>query len=251
VDPVLTYLLAVFAGALLISVLRLLSWIATLVAALMAFLLLLTGGWSWLTPALAFLLSSSLWTRWPGASRVNDTTRSAKQVLANGLAPMMFTILALANPHPALTCAVVGSFAAAAADTWATEWGGKFGGRPLSLRNFKRVVSGQSGAISVVGTVASIIGAVFIAAVSAYVGMIDWSHLIVIGAAGTLGSLLDSIAGAWVQGIWKTTNSSYSEQPPGDRKLSPERGFRWVDNDIVNVIATLSGGLLTLWWCPG
>jgi uncharacterized protein (TIGR00297 family) len=251
VNPLFTYLIAIVAGAALIRMLRLLNWPATITAALMAFLLLIAGGWSWLTPALAFLFSASLWTQWPGASRSTDRTRSARQVLANGLVAMIFSLTAIVTSHPALSAAIVGCFAAAAADTWATEWGGKFGGRPVSLRTFRLVQPGQSGAISLVGTLATILGALFIAALAAVVGMIAWEHIFVIGLAGTLGSVFDSIAGAWFQGMWKEADDTFSEQPPGGINLKPYRGFRWVDNDIVNLTATLSGGLLSLWWCVG
>ncbi len=243
----MTYLIVVLIGVGLILAFRLLTWPATFVATLMALPLLWAGGWSWLTAPLAFLISSSVWTRWPGASRERDRTRHARQVLANGLPGMVFAAVALVLSDPRFGVAVAASFAAAAADTWATEWGGSFGGRPLSLRTFRTVPPGQSGAISLVGTLATVAGAAFIAVLCAATGMILWKYALWVTLAGTAGSLLDSLAGAWVQGLWNGPTGELHETPPAGKKSRLLRGLRWVDNDIVNLIATTSGGLIVLW----
>ncbi len=242
------YLAAVIVGAILIRGLRLLDTPATIVAAIMALSLLMAGGWSWLTPALAFLITSSIWTHWPGASKSEDSTRDYKQVLANGLVPMLAAALFLITGYPSLAPVIVGCFAAAAADTWATEWGGKFGGRPLDLHTFKFVNSGQSGAISLIGTIASAVGATFVTTISAFAGMIHWEVVVAVSLAGTVGSLIDSLAGAWLQGLWIDDSGQILETPPEDIKRPPPRGIQWVNNDIVNLITTLAGGLLAFWW---
>ncbi|MBS1262596.1 MAG: hypothetical protein MAG453_01952 [Calditrichaeota bacterium] len=238
------YLAAVVAGSVLIASLRLLTVPATFVAAGMAFLLLLAGGWSWLAPALAFLFLAGLWTRWPGASHDRDRTRRARQVLANGIAPMLFSLAAIITGAAFLAIPVAGCYAAAAADTWATEWGGAFGGRPLDLRTLRLARAGQSGAVSALGTAATVAGAASVAVACAWAGMIGWELALPVTAAGAGGSLIDSLSGAWLQGLWRTERGELVEERRAGEPVEIQRGVRWIDNDVVNLIATASGGVL-------
>jgi uncharacterized membrane protein len=70
--------------------------------------------------------------------------------------------------------------------------------------------------------------------------------VILITLAGFAGALADSIAGAWLQAVWRTADGRLTEEkgragPAG--KLV--RGAHWLDNDVVNGIATGTGALLS------
>ena len=181
--------------------------------------------------------------------------RDAWQVAANGgVATLCAVIAALlsrgsgAPPHVAYAMfwAYAGAYAAATADTWATEIGSAFGGTPLSLAGFQRVAPGLSGGVTLVGTVAMIAGAAWIAFV--------WSALAgggfafaVVTVAGCAGALVDSLLGATLQSMFrcpKCERTTELELHVCGTQTIAERGLPWLTNDAVNAIATLTGAVV-------
>ncbi len=150
---------------------------------------------------LAFFVSSSLLS-------TKQARRNERQVLANG------GIAALA----ALTgnwTSFAGALAAANADTWATEIGRFSPTSPRLITNGALVPTGTDGGMTLLGTAGGIAGAGFLAGMSFLLGQ---RHALAIAVAGILGMLVDSLLGATVQGK-----------------------ARWMDNDAVNLAATLTG----------
>ena len=72
--------------------------------------------------------------------------------------------------------------------------------------------------------------------------------LLLVAAGGTVGSLLDSILGATVQGMYVCGREGVqTEQHPVHRCGSPtlhSRGWRWLNNDWVNFICATTGALV-------
>ena len=136
------------------------------------------------------------------------TSRNHRQVLANG---GVAAVAALAGSWAWFG----GAIAAAAADTWATEIGGHSRTPPRLVTNWTHVPPGTDGGMTLLGTAGGIAGAGFIAGLSYVVGQ---RSAPAIAIAGVVGMLVDSLLGATVQG----------------------KG-RWMDNDAVNLAATLTG----------
>jgi len=160
-------------------------------------------GWRGFVLLLAFFISSSLLTTAP-----KGAGRNARQVFANG---GVAAIAALAGSW----IVFAGALAAATADTWASEIGRHSPIAPRLITNGMRVPPGTDGGMTLLGTAGGIVGAGFIAGLSYVFGQ---RGALVIAAAGTAGMLVDSLLGAKVQGK-----------------------VRWVDNDAVNLAATLTG----------
>jgi len=138
----------------------------------------------------------------------NKTTRNHRQVLANG---GVAALAALAGSW----IAFAGALAAATADTWASEIGRHSRTPPRLITNGTPVPTGTDGGMTLLGTAAGIAGAGLIAALSYVLGQRDAPAIAV---AGVVGMLVDSLLGATVQGK-----------------------VRWMDNDAVNLAATLTG----------
>ena len=130
--------------------------------------------------------------------------RSWENVLSNGLAPML---LAIASPFVGFV-PYLSAIAAITADKFASEIG-VLGGTATSLENFKPAKTGQSGAISVLGTLASLAGGTLIGVSAVFIFNITPTNALLVGILGAIGSLIDSIFGVWEEkgiGNKSTTN---------------------------------------------
>jgi uncharacterized membrane protein len=137
--------------------------------------------------------------------------------------------------------------AASAADTWATEIGTLAGRNPVSIISGRTVPAGTSGGVSLVGTLASIVGALFIAAGAA---LARWPvSFTAIALGGLAGAVADSLLGAtlqtrrWCDVCAKSTERSVHDCGNLTRRIG---GLRALDNDAVNAVCSSVGALVTL-----
>ena len=203
-------------------------------AALVGFCHLAFAGWPGAGALLLFFATSTLLSRLGKQRKATlgfekGSQRDAWQVLANGGIASVCAVLG--SP---LT--LFGALAAANADTWATEVGSLFGGKPRRITNFAPAEPGESGAISLLGTLAALAGAALLSVFGGH----TW---LAITIGGFVGALTDSILGATLQAQWHDNKTGkWSEIPQG----SPDRGVNWIRNDAVNILATLVGAVTTL-----
>jgi uncharacterized protein (TIGR00297 family) len=208
---------------------RALTLSGAIAAACVGFCHLAFGGWLGAGALLAFFGTSTALSKL--GKRKKDALgfeksgqRDAWQVLANGGVAALCAVLG--QPE-----AMLGALAAANADTWATEIGSLFGGKPRRITNFALAEPGESGAISFLGTLAAFTGATLIGAF----GGVAW---LTVTLGGFLGALADSLLGATVQAQWwDEQKKRWSEIP----QENPARGVNWLRNDTVNILATIIG----------
>ncbi len=178
-------------------------------------------------------------------------TRDWVQVLANGgvagLAALLYGISS--SPHALVMFGA--ALAASTSDTWAGEAGILSRKPPVSIRTGKPVPPGMSGGVSFLGTVSSMVGSLMIALAwyGAFAVYHDaaWVFLAsIIALAGIVGSLVDSLLGATVQGhYWDSQKKQITEHEMRDgKKLELCRGIRWIDNDVVNVLSNIIATVL-------
>lgn len=219
-------------------------------ASLVGALIFTAGGLAWSALLLLFFLPSSALSRLPGGATPGllekSDRRDAAQVLANGGMAAAAALLYLLHPASSLIAAFGGALAAASSDTWASELGSRFGGTPRLLTTGRRVSPGTSGAVSAVGLLASILGAGIIAGGAAIALPPGSAFPTFIG--GIAGSVSDTLLGATVQNRRYCPLCGVStEQRVHSRCHTPTRsagGIPWLDNDGVNLAATVAGGLV-------
>lgn len=232
------------------------------------------GGIAWALVLLTFFVTASglsVFFHGRKSKIVDDfakgSRRDAGQVAANGgvsgLLALGYVVIAWINPeHPLLPALWVGyaaSLAAANADTWATELGVLNPHQPVSLRNFHRVPGGTSGAISLVGTLAALAGAMVVAGVAMLTGLAGWApdgglslwgQFAIISLAGLLGAMVDSALGAWIQAMYHCPSCQKDTERHPLHSCGTEttlvRGIKWLQNDWVNAACTLSGAIAAI-----
>lgn len=220
-------------------------------------LILGLGGWLWGVLLGVFFVSSSLLSKFRdrekgviSAEKFHKTNqRDHGQVLANGGLGALIALLNFLFPNPAWFPLYLGAIATVNADTWATELGTLSKQPPRLITTGQTVGAGTSGGISPFGTLATFCGGLLIGVVSGLWLRENILQMLILGGfSGLCGSLFDSFLGATVQKIyWDEGSQKETEKAmKGIRPMQPLRGWSWMTNDVVNLIASIVGGFVAL-----
>ena len=216
----------------------------TIAAAVVGCVVFARGGLAAAAALLAFFGSSS-WLSRVGRrnkeslelAQAKGAQRDAWQVLANG--GIATLAIALDQPGP-----FVGAIAAAAADTWATELGLLARRQPRLITTLRPVPAGTSGGVTPEGLAASLGGALVVG-LGWYLFAGQRRALAVAAIAGTTAALADSLLGATLQASYYCRSCDVPTEdrihPRCGREAELTRGYRPINNDTVNALATLVG----------
>lgn len=144
-----------------------------------------------------------------GLAEENKGRRTAGQVLANAGVAGVLALLSWLFPEfaPLGQLMLAGSFAAATADTLASELGNIYGSRYVNILTLKPDTRGENGVISLEGTALGAAGSSLIAA--AYCLGYGWEpEFWWLVLAGTAGNLVDSLLGATLERRGSLSNNS-------------------------------------------
>ena len=212
------------------------------------------AGGQWVSLLLAYFVSSSLLSRLGRSRKLERTAgmiaktgaRDAWQVLSNGAVFGLAAAASVFAPPPELWLIIgTGALAASAADTWATEIGTFIGGVPRSILTGRTLPVGASGGVTAAGLLASIAGAAFVT----YLAGLNSRYFVWITAAGVLGAVADSFAGAilqkrlWCDACGKMTEMDMHSCGTQTRRIA---GLAFMENDAVNLLATVVGAAAAL-----
>jgi len=220
-------------------------------AAWVAGTLAVGAGWDWGIYLVVYFVAASALSRYGAAHKARVSAgrvarpgaRDAIQVVANGGVYMLAAGAHILDPSLIWIAAGAGALAASAADTWATEVGSLSHGPARSIVSLAPVFTGTSGGITMLGLVASAAASGFAALVALMVG---WSAAVAIAAlaGGVVGSLLDSVIGATAQARWWCDSCAMDTESRRHSCGAITRqvgGWRWLNNDGVNLAATIAG----------
>ncbi|WNQ09776.1 DUF92 domain-containing protein [Paenibacillus aurantius] len=239
------------------------GWAAAIVVGTLLYAL---GSPVWFGALLAFFLSSTLLSRWKKKAKSTaeegyekSGRRDAGQVAANGLPAALLCVAQAVWPDPAWLAAFLGVMASVNADTWATEVGGLSRRPPRSILTGRVVAPGTSGGITLLGSGAAAAGSLFIGAASflllllypdpAWAGQPSGLSAVLCFAAalagGLVGAFSDSLIGAKWQRMYRCAVCGRTVEKTSHcgRPAVFARGWRWMNNDAVNIISSLLGGV--------
>lgn len=112
--------------------------------------------------------------------------------------------------------------AAANSDTWASEIGSLSQKLPISLKTWRTIETGTSGAVSSLGTLAALSGSFIIALLSNVLFDISTYEVLLIGVFGFAGNLIDSLLGAFFK---LNTSARYAVQSWKLHNIAGRRPF--------------------------
>ena len=158
-----------------------------------------------------------------GLAEARRGRRGARNAIANmGVAAVCALLAVLTPAHELFVLAFAGAFAAATADTLESEIGQLWGGRPRLLTTWEPVPAGTDGGVSVVGTLAGVVGALVPAGLGWAVGLYAARGIVAVAPAGLLATIVESLIGATLE----------------------RKGL--LNNEAVNTLNTLAGALLAV-----
>ncbi|KAJ8755696.1 hypothetical protein K2173_022645 [Erythroxylum novogranatense] len=119
----------------------------------------------------------------------------------------------------------VASFCTKLSDTVSSEIGKAYGKTTYLVTSFKVVPRGTEGAVSLEGTLAGLLASILLASISCLMGQVDIAEAFICVVASQMANVGESIIGAVLQ---------------------EKEGFRWLNNDAVNVINISMGSILAV-----
>lgn len=221
------------------------------------------GGIVFAVPLLFFFISSGLLSIITNEQKrqsqkliVKPGPRTFGQVIANGGPAAIFAVAYAVKCNPIWFVGYLACLCESASDTWATEIGTLSKSAPISIVSFKPMPPGQSGAISLWGTFASLLAA-SLTMTSARLAADFIGHLpywpiqmwLAAAYAGFVGAILDSVFGATLQGLFRCENCGKITEGKSHCGLAAKkiRGIAFINNDTVNFICSFLAGVLALW----
>jgi uncharacterized protein (TIGR00297 family) len=219
------------------------------------------GGVPFAIPILAFFILSSLLSLFGKKGKTSveksyekTSTRDYAQVIANGGIAGLIVIISYFYPNPMNYIIYLSVVAAVTADTWATEIGFFSNKLPRLITTFKAVNKGTSGAISILGTFAAMLGAFIIVITGVLIGgenAITHNYLLtifVVVASGTAACFFDSFIGATAQAQFKCTEcEKITEKNIHCGKESIlQSGNKVIRNDAVNFMASIFSVIVSI-----
>lgn len=220
------------------------------------------GRWAFTLPILTFFVFSSLLSRLgKGRKRVlrsvfeKSSRRDMGQVLANGGIAGLVLIVWYFQGWQMLYLFFIGALAAVTADTWATEVGVMAKSKPRSIINWKPVPRGESGGVTLPGSLGAAAGSMilvlagFLASPQNSPKTLGMAEFWLVFSAGLLASFVDSVIGATLQAQYRCSECGKQTEKKIHCNHQPTthiRGYRWLNNDMVNALAALSG-ILFVW----
>ena len=155
-----------------------------------------------------------------GIAQERGGARGWRNAWANGGVPAFLAALAGLTPvplHDLLVLAYAAAVATAAADTCSSEVGKAYGRRTFLITTLRPVAPGTEGAVSLEGTLGGFLGGLVVAFTGVAFGLYGAREAILIGCAGLLGSLAESVLGT----------------------VAERKG--WMGNDLLNATNTAIG----------
>lgn len=253
VDPIILYI-CILAAAIFGYLFQSLTLSGALGAFIVGLLVIIGFQFNGLLLLAVFFLTSSFWSIFKKdkkhkAMETNEkgSRRDFSQVLANGGVAALAALLYYVTENSMFLFAFIIAIAAANADTWASEIGTLSKREPFAIKTLRRAPKGTSGAVSLLGSVASCLGSFTICAISWLLyEEISLATAALLFIFGCFGSIIDTLLGATVQVTYRCEQCQLLTEKTQhcDSKTVYKSGIRWVNNEVVNAASILLAALI-------
>lgn len=220
----------------------------------------LGGGWRWFVVIATFFILGVgfTWYKYEhkkklGGAQEKGGARNWPNILANGGLAAVFGACELLFGGGAFAVLYLGAMSAAASDTVATELGLLNRSAPRLITHPGRsVVPGTSGGVSRLGFGGSLLASFAIGIIAALLGVVPGASpvavVLISVIGGFAGSVADSLIGATFQrkGVCTVCGAPTESLVHCGKHTRCDSGLGFVDNNIVNLLATVVGAAVSL-----
>jgi len=225
-----------------------------LASAAVGFAVIYGGGFQWFFIVAVFFILGVAFTLYKygykrkiGGAQGKGGARNWPHILANGGLASIAAVWNLFSPDSALAAVFLGAISASAADTVATELGLLSRSRPRLITHPAKVVEpGTSGGVTGLGFLGAAFAALVIGILAVTLDILPDPYLIVplCLVGGFIGAAADSLIGATFQrkGVCVVCMKKTEALRHCGEKTRVTEGVAFVENNLVNVLATAVGG---------
>ena len=193
-----------------------------------------------------FFLTSAILEHYHNIPK-EEKVKSFVQVMENAIPFIMFGLMYYGtNSEVALVCLYT-AIAGACSDTWGSGIGYYSKEKVLNVLTFKPIKKGESGGITMLGTLGEFLGALAIALMSLLLGGKNMvARALIILVFGFFTAYLDSIFGILLQVKYynKKTGDLKETKPKDMTGYEKISGYGFIDNSMVNFLTIMISSLL-------
>ena len=223
-------------------------------AVVIALCLLLTLGNFGVFFLLAYFLFAHLADRvarrHPNTVAEKGDCRDEVQVLANGFVGALCALLYFFFGRDLFLFGVLAAFSESLGDSVASGFG-SLSHRAVDIFHRRKVRVGESGGMSLVGTLAALVFSFLLSFLGALCFDLSLAGAAVCALFAFLGTVVDSALGALVQAkrICTVCGAVTERRDHCGAPTLPFCGFEWISNDFVNLFSTLFSALSSIIFC--
>ena len=176
--------------------------------------------------------------------------RSAKQILANGFAPLLATFFFAYSGNRAFLIVFAVGVGTTLADSAASDIGVLSSGVPKDICTWKPLPPGLSGGVSGLGLFVSISSSILFSLVAYFCVKLSIREALIVAGFSFVGSVIDSILGSRVQAKFKCgiCQSITEKITHCDVRTCQISGVKLIDNCAVNFLSSIVVCGLSLAW---
>jgi len=170
------------------------------------------------------------------------------EVFVNGFGAMLATLLYAITEHEEFHAIALLTLAAGFVDSLASDIGTLSRATPFDPFKGKRVARGMSGGMTLLGSLASLVGAIVFSVCIVWILELSFLRFTVIAALLYFGSLFDTFLGSWLQVKYNCPicHKKTERQEHCGTETVKIAGVSWINNDTVNLLSNTAVFLLSL-----